>query len=180
MSSKARIRQRSQQPAKTAAAVPATGSGTRRRPVAVREMTQAELAVEAWCRFGDDPMQWAFACPNCGDVATAAEFPRDKRSRVGQECLGRYLAAVKPNDEPGAPDETPETGTEQNDDATGPAPAPAVRGCEWTAYEPIPAPWRITMPDGTVYPSFPLAEGLRLLPAPQDPEAAPVAAAAAA
>lgn len=56
-----------------------------------RELTLAEFVAEARKRFGDDPMKWAFRCPNCGDVATPADFPHDPH-RIGQECAGRHHA----------------------------------------------------------------------------------------
>lgn len=54
-----------------------------------RKLTQAELVAEARSRFGDDPMTWAFVCPNCGDVATAADFPQGS-DQLGQYCTGNF------------------------------------------------------------------------------------------
>ncbi|MBB0232555.1 VVA0879 family protein, partial [Streptomyces calidiresistens] len=39
-----------------------------------RTLTQAELLAEARAAFGNDPLTWAFRCPNCGDVATGQDF----------------------------------------------------------------------------------------------------------
>lgn len=41
-------------------------------------------------RFGQDASRWAFQCPSCGHVATADDFPKDKRSRLSVECARRY------------------------------------------------------------------------------------------
>jgi hypothetical protein len=104
-----------------------------------RKLTQAELVAEARRRFGDDVMTWAFQCPNCGDIATAADFPEGQRERLGQECVGRHRGAL-----------------------AGPAGTRggrgrADRGCDWCAYGLIPGPWRIVMPDGHEASSFALA-----------------------
>lgn len=68
------------------------------RPVQPR----AEWLTECRQRFGDDPYLWAFECPNCGDVATGAEF-RDALADsevatsavLGQHCIGRHLGALQ-------------------------------------------------------------------------------------
>ncbi|MBO0850016.1 MAG: hypothetical protein J2P20_11175 [Pseudonocardia sp.] len=39
-----------------------------------RTLTRAELVVEMTERFGADPLDWAFACPHCREVATARDF----------------------------------------------------------------------------------------------------------
>ena len=105
-----------------------------------RKLTVAELLAEAAERFGDDPLTWAFRCPNCGDVATMRDFPEAIRERIGQECIGRHRGAL----------EGP-TGTK---DGRG----RADRGCDWTAYGLFRGPWIITMPDGQEIGSFPLAD----------------------
>ena len=56
-----------------------------------RAMTADELADEARARFGDDALDWAYQCPSCGDIATAAEFPAEARHRIGSECIGRHV-----------------------------------------------------------------------------------------
>lgn len=59
-----------------------------------RKLTQAELCIEAQQLFGDDPLTFAFRCPNCGDVATVGEFAEaGAPARAGQECIGRLLSA---------------------------------------------------------------------------------------
>jgi hypothetical protein len=61
----------------------------------VGRLTQQELLDLCAQRFGDDRWSWAFTCPTCGDVATAADF-RDAGAdpqSVGQECVGRHLGA---------------------------------------------------------------------------------------
>lgn len=111
-----------------------------------RALTQAELGEEAARRFGPDPMNWAFICPNCGDIATAKDFP--ERERVGQECVGRHRGALE--GEPGP------QGRGQ-----------AERGCNWAAYGLLRGPWEVTMPDGQV------AYGFALAPAPESAPAPP-------
>lgn len=39
--------------------------------------------------FGPRPENWAFVCPNCGDIATVADFRPDSTHRAGSECIGR-------------------------------------------------------------------------------------------
>lgn len=99
-----------------------------------RKLTLAELHAEARERFGDDPTTWAFECPNCGDVATAADFIRagvGAGDPIGQECIGRTRAAARRRGEPG-------------------------RGCNYAAYGLIAGPWEVAAPDRTIF-SFPLA-----------------------
>lgn len=99
---------------------------------AYRKLTLSELHDEARQRFGDDPRQWAFRCPSCGDIATIAEFtaPGSAGSGMaGQECIGRH----------------------RNDG----------RGCQRVAYGLIAGPWEVVVPTATggqtsVW-SFPLA-----------------------
>lgn len=105
-----------------------------------RKLTQAELVAEARDRFGDDPLNIAFECPSCGDVATIRDFPADKREGAGQECIGRSLGALK--------------GPAATDGGRGEAP----RGCDWAAYGLIRGPWEIVMPDGHSAWGFPLAD----------------------
>jgi hypothetical protein len=105
-----------------------------------RTLTQAELINEATLAFGANPMEWAFRCPTCGDVATAEDLrgAGGSPARIGQECIGRYLGALKPSDV----------------DRVRPA-----RGCDYVAYGLIPGPWVVEMPDGQKIRSFPLATG---------------------
>lgn len=97
-----------------------------------RVLTQAELWAEATASFGESPLDWAFQCPSCGDVATGMEFrialaehPRKHRDLdrnvqftdvFGQECIGRTLGKD------------------------------ADHGCQYAAYGLIPAPWQVTVP----------------------------------
>jgi len=60
-------------------------------PPARRALTDEQFAIEACERFGDDPAKWAFECPSCHDIATAAEFPGPVRFLVGGECIGRHV-----------------------------------------------------------------------------------------
>ena len=104
-----------------------------------RKLTQAELLAESEARFGDDPLNWAFQCPNCGDIATARDFPEGSRERIGQECVGRHRGALR--------------GPAGRNDGRG----EADRGCDWCAYGLIGGPWSVVMPDGREVGSFPLA-----------------------
>lgn len=97
-----------------------------------RKLTQAELMTEAVDRFGPDPLDIAFRCPACGDVATIREFPETDRPRAGQECIGRSLGAL-------------------NGELTD-------RGCDWAAYGLIRGPWTIALPNGELVYGFPLAD----------------------
>lgn len=119
-----------------------------------RRLTQEELVAEARERFGDNPFDWAFECPNCGDVATAHDFSKvlaqNLRERdgkpvmasdlLGQECIGRLLGALK--------------GPDGTEGGRGEAP----RGCDWTAYGLFRGPWEVVMPDGHSAWGFPLAD----------------------
>lgn len=99
--------------------------------------TQAELAALAKERFGDDPKQWRFECPHCGDVACAQDFSDagvpGPEIAIGQECIGRKTGAL-----------------------TKPEPT-NTRGCDWCAYGLFRGPWLITLPDGKDVGSFRLA-----------------------
>lgn len=113
-----------------------------------RKLTQAELVAEATARFGADPLNWAFLCPSCGDVADGRDFsealaahPRDRKGEpviasdlVGQECIGRALGALEKG----------------RGKYTG-------RGCDWVAYGLFSGPWEIAMPNGRTASAFPLA-----------------------
>jgi hypothetical protein len=117
-----------------------------------RTLTQAELCAEATDRFGGNPLDWAFECPACGDVATGQDFsealaqnPRKERGEgvtvaltasdiLGQECIGRTLGAL------GVP-----------------AKKYKGRGCDWVAYGLFPAPWTVELPGGGTMRCFPLA-----------------------
>ena len=106
-----------------------------------RKLTQGELLALGKERFGDDPMKYAFACPNCDDVASLGDFAAAGADpgKAGQECIGRSIGALN----------NPPTNT---------------RGCNWVAYGLIPGPWEIVMPAEGDRPersarSFPLAEG---------------------
>ncbi len=102
-----------------------------------RKMTHAELLAEARRRFGDDVLDIAFTCGNCGDTATIREFRDAGNADVaGQECIGRLLGALGERDWKG-------------------------RGCNWSAYGLIPGPWIIEFADGKTVRSFPLAEPAR-------------------
>jgi hypothetical protein len=109
-------------------------------PTQHRKLTQAELQAEAKERFGDDPLDIAFACPACGDVARIRDFPEGARERAGQECIGRSLGALE--------------GPPTNDGGR----SKAKRGCDWAAYGFIRGPWEIEMPDGRSAWGFPLAD----------------------
>jgi hypothetical protein len=103
-----------------------------------RTLTLTQLAAEARERFGPNPAQWAFQCPMCGDIATAADFPPEMREAVSIDCVGRYRGALS------APDADP----------TGAQPQ---RGCGYSAHGLVHGPWEITLPDGGSLHCFPLA-----------------------
>lgn len=105
--------------------------------------TQAELCAEAERRFGVNPLDWAFKCPSCGDVATAREFKEAgaEPERIGQECIGRWLGALD------GPKPTTDGGRSL-----------ASRGCDWAAYGLFRGPWLIELPNGKTASSFRLAE----------------------
>ncbi len=117
------------------------------------KLTQADLIALAKARFGANPMDWAFRCPNCGDVATARDFPAHDRERIGQECVGRHRGAL--------------AGPAGTKGGTG----RADRGCDWAAYGLFRGPWIVTMPDGREIGSFPLADA----PQPVTPDQAEAA-----
>lgn len=112
-----------------------------------RTLTQAELVTEATERFGGNPLDWAFQCPSCKDIATGHDFAQALKEHpqstpdgepvtasdvIGQHCIGRNLGALDP-----VPSHT--------------------RGCGWAAYGLFKGPWSIVMPDGHHAPAFPLA-----------------------
>lgn len=94
-----------------------------------RQWTQAELVAEARARFGEDALKWSFRCPNCGDDATAQDFKGAGAdpNRVGQECIGRSLGALR---QPAGPSGRNRGG----------------RGCDWTAYGLFGGPWTVVVP----------------------------------
>lgn len=98
-------------------------------------ITQTELCDRARQLFGDEPKDWAFVCPSCGDVATARDFTAAAADpyRIGQECIGRSLGALA---KPKATNE---------------------RGCDWAAYGLFRGPWLIDLPNGKTVGSFALA-----------------------
>lgn len=108
-----------------------------------RKLTHAELLAEAKERFGDDPLDIAFRCPRCGDVATIRDFPEDARNRAGQECIGRSIGATR---------------GELSRDSKEVQRGQAERGCDWAAYGLFHGPWEIVMDDGRSVWGFPLAD----------------------
>lgn len=115
-----------------------------------RTLTQAQLVAEATERFGPEPLNWAFRCPACGDIANGHDFrqaladnPRKHRDGsdaiasdlVGRECIGRTLGALN----------------KSQGEWTG-------RGCDWAAYGLLAGPWTVELPDGRTMHAFPLAD----------------------
>lgn len=100
----------------------------------VRTLTQDDLAAEAKGRFGEDPLDWAFVCPTCGDIATGADWPEDQLGRLGQECIGRLSGPGR-----SSVDGQPE------------------RGCKTAAFGFFKGPWVIKMSDGYAVRAFALA-----------------------
>jgi len=111
--------------------------------------TQQELRDEMCARFGEDPKRWAFVCPSCGDIATAADFRAalDKAERsnepasqhLGQVCIGRIAGAL---------------------DREQPKGGYRGRGCDWAAFGLFHGPEFVVMPDGREVPSFAIAPAL--------------------
>jgi hypothetical protein len=126
----------------------------------VVKRTQEELLAELHKRFGEDPMNWAFQCPACKDIATGQDFRdalaadpdryKDKTASdyLGRVCIGRVSGALLKDVE-----------------YTG-------RGCDWASFGLFRGPEFVIAPDGTELPCFPLAPA----PAPeQDPAEKPCA-----
>lgn len=103
-----------------------------------RKMTQGELFDMAKGIFGDNPLDFAFQCPTCGDVAKIADWPDESKHLAGQECIGRTLGALRK-------------------EANHKAGKYKGRGCDWAAYGLFRGPWEIVMEDGHSAWSFPLA-----------------------
>jgi hypothetical protein len=118
-----------------------------------RKLTQQELVNEARERFGDNPLNWAFQCPTCCDVATGQDFrdaltknPRRKADGsfttasdfLGRECIGRTLGALN-------------TSIERWEGA-------GKRGCDWAAWGLFRGPWEVELSNGRTVYGFPLAE----------------------
>lgn len=105
-----------------------------------RKLTQAELMTEARARFGDDPLDIAFRCPTCGDVATVREWKALREEyAAGQACIGRTKAEARA------------------------AAGIARSGCDWAASGLIRGPWEIVLPAERGRPErsmwgFPLAD----------------------
>lgn len=119
-------------------------------------ITQDELLAELRHRFGDDPMDWAFVCPSCKDVATGSDFkqaladhPRTHKdgSKVmasdvlGQECIGRTLGVL----------DRPKTKEMEDSRNWG------GRGCNWVAYGLFRGPVIVTTADGKEFGAFEMA-----------------------
>jgi hypothetical protein len=70
--------------------------------VSIVEQTLEEWRAEVRERLGDppDPARLAFACPRCGNVATAEQFRTlgEHADRAATNCIGRFLTAT---DDPG-------------------------------------------------------------------------------
>lgn len=100
--------------------------------------TQDEFDAEARRRFpGKKPIDWAFQCPNCGDIATPRHF-RDIGAHprsAGQECIGRHWRRQEDG---------------------------VMRGCDWTAYGVVRGPWEVAVlslerAEVRTLPAFPFA-----------------------
>lgn len=113
----------------------------------IQRRTQDQLVTELVARFGPKPSNWAFQCPSCGDIATGGDFRAAldgaglpdvyASARLGQECIGRTLGALR-------------RGVEYKG-----------RGCDWCAYGLFRGPDFVVLPDGREAPSFPIAPGPR-------------------
>ena len=108
-------------------------------------MNQAEFVAELTARFGSDPMNWAFICPACREVATGQDFRTAIAERklegkmasdfLGQVCIGRVLGALE---------------AKSRKDWTG-------RGCDWAAYGLFAGPNFITNHEGKQIACFEMA-----------------------
>ena len=108
-----------------------------------RKLTQTELLAEAKSAFGENPLDWKFRCPSCGDEANGHDFKeagvKDVSAHLGRECIGRHLGALE-----GPP--TRDGGRKI-----------AKRGCDWCAYGLFHGPWTVALPGGGEIHCFPLA-----------------------
>ena len=59
----------------------------------MKSYTQEEWRMEGRKRFGLDFKNWKFKCPNCGNIASGAEFKEAgaEPNAIYQECIGRYV-----------------------------------------------------------------------------------------
>src|SRR5665811_1536908 len=106
-------------------------------------LTHKQFIATLTERFGPSPYDWAFVCPNCGDIATGADFrtalaehPRGTVTAsgvMGQQCIGRTLGAL-----------------------SGPASKWKGRGCDWVAGGLFSGPTFVQVDDHYV-PSFAIA-----------------------
>ena len=106
-------------------------------------LTHEQFITTLTERFGESPAEWAFICPNCGDIATGmdfrtalAEHPRGAVTAsdvMGQQCIGRILGAL-----------------------SGPAGKWKGRGCDWAAGGLFCGPMYVQVDDHYV-PSFAIA-----------------------
>lgn len=124
-------------------------------------ISQADLLALLTNRFGPDPMNWAFVCPSCGDIANGGDFrqaladnpttrrdgtPSTASDFLGQQCIGRLLGALR---------------EKRQDDWKG-------RGCDWVAFGLFRGPQMVRLPaqpgqesedgSGRLVPSFRVAE----------------------
>lgn len=107
--------------------------------------TQDELLAELHARFGNDPMEWGFTCPACGDVATGQDFrdaltakpikDRTASDFLGQVCIGRLLGALQ---------------VKSQKEWHG-------RGCDWCAYGLFAGPDFVTDEKGKQIACFEIA-----------------------
>lgn len=131
------------------------GSGGTIRTKPENLFTHAQFLAALRERFGPSPYDWAFICPNCGDIATGADFraaleahPRpwhDEQGKdrlvvasdlLGQQCIGRVLGALSSGHQKGS--------------YTG-------RGCDWAAGGLFSGPTYVELPGSRWTPSFRIA-----------------------
>jgi hypothetical protein len=63
-----------------------------------RKITQEEWLAEGRKLFGDDPKDWRFVCPNCGNIQTIGDFMELRKHGIEIKdaqvayfnCIGRY------------------------------------------------------------------------------------------
>lgn len=68
----------------------------------MRKVTLEDWQAEGRAKFGDDPKDWKFVCPSCGQVQSLRDFdslgmpPRQSQNIIAFSCVGRW------NRKPGA------------------------------------------------------------------------------
>lgn len=90
-------------------------------------MPVSEWLAEAKRRFGEDPKQWKFRCPACGNIQTLVDFEKAgaEPQSAYQECIGRHLPRAQRASQLGS-EPARDTGKKQP--------------CDYAAYGLLPLP----------------------------------------